>query len=116
VTNKVDYQRPEIEKFSPDWDLVDDVVEGQRPVKLKTTTYLPKPNPTDSSPENAARYTQYIERALFVNFGGRTLEGLIGTAFKSMLQKKSCAAKAVINTESIKSSLKRSIDCEHLNS
>ena len=83
TTNKVDYQRPEVTEHLPDWDKVDDVVEGERTVKAKTTVYLPRPNPTDDSPENGARYTQYVERAVFVNFTSRTLEGLIGIAFKS---------------------------------
>ena len=83
MTNQVDYQRPEVTKHIPLWDKVDDVVEGEPAVKAKTTVYLPKPNPTDASPENVTRYKQYVERAVFVNFTSRTLENLIGVAFKS---------------------------------
>jgi len=82
TTKNVDYQRPEIDRYAPDWDKVDDVVEGERAVKAKTITYLPKPNPSDSSPENSKRYEQYVQRSVFFNATGRTLEGLIGIAFK----------------------------------
>jgi len=82
MANDVTYQRPEIAKFSPDWDKVNDVVAGERAVKDKTTDYLPKPNPTDKTPENSKRYDQYVDRAVFFNATGRTLEGLVGIAFK----------------------------------
>ena len=79
--NNVDYQRPEIATYTPDWDKVTDVVAGERVVKDKTTTYLPKPNPSDHSSENSTRYDQYVDRAVFFNATGRTLDGLIGIAF-----------------------------------
>jgi len=81
--NTVDYQRPEIAKHSLDWDKVYDVVSGERVVKSKKETYLPKPNPTDGSPENTTRYNQYVERSVFFNATGRTLEGLVGIAFSN---------------------------------
>lgn len=81
MKNDVTYQRPEVDQALPDWEKVNDVVAGERAVKKKTTTYLPKPNPTDESMENATRYDQYVDRAVFFNATGRTLDGLIGIAF-----------------------------------
>lgn len=82
MKNDVTFQRSEVEEHRPDWDKVDDVTAGERAVKDKTITYLPKPNPTDASNENSERYNQYVDRAVFVNFTGRTSEGMIGIAFK----------------------------------
>ena len=82
TTNKVDYQRPEIDKYSPDWAKVNDVVAGERAVKAAREVYLPKPNPTDERPENTKRFDQYVDRAVFFNATGRTLDGLVGIAFK----------------------------------
>lgn len=64
------------------WDLVDVVCDGSEAIKAAGTKYLPKPNPDDSSDANAKRYKQYVMRAVF--FGGtkKTLQGMIGTAFK----------------------------------
>jgi len=81
VKNDVTYQRPEVDRHYPDWEKVNDVVSGERAVKEKQKTYLPKPNPTDLSAENTTRYEQYVDRAVFFNATGRTLDGLIGIAF-----------------------------------
>lgn len=63
------------------WTIVSDAVEGAQAVKAKTTTYLPRPDPTDLSPEATERYNQYLLRALYYNATGRTLEGLVGHVF-----------------------------------
>lgn len=81
-TNKVDYIRDEVTSAKQDWQKVDDVVAGERAIKAAGDTYLPRPNPTDESAENLARYDQYVDRAVFFNATGRTLEGLLGIAFK----------------------------------
>lgn len=65
----------------PDWLLIEDVCAGQRVVKAKRTAYLPMPNPTDSSKENTDRYSHYVDRAVFYNVTGRTLDGMVGIAF-----------------------------------
>jgi hypothetical protein len=78
----VSYERPEIAMYWPDWETVDDTVAGSRQIKAKTVAYLPKPNPTDKTDENVKRYEQYVDRAAFFNATGRTLEGLVGIAFK----------------------------------
>jgi hypothetical protein len=43
--------------------------------------YLPQPNPEDQSQENINRYVSYVQRAVFYNVTGRTLEGLAGQIF-----------------------------------
>lgn len=63
------------------WTLVEDAAAGEIAVKGKGETYLPKPNPTDTSKENNARYAQYLARAVYYNATGRTLQTLLGTAF-----------------------------------
>ena len=77
----VTYQHDDYSENYPLWELVDDVCEGEACVKEKGVAYLPKPNPTDMSPENAARYEQYKARAVFYNVTGRTLTGLTGESY-----------------------------------
>lgn len=66
----------------PDWELVEDVTDGERAVKSKGDLYLPRPNPQDRTLENNQRFEQYVKRAVFYNATGRTLSGLIGLAFR----------------------------------
>lgn len=94
----VDFQHPEYKQALPDWELVNDAVAGERQIKSRDIVelrrirnhtdivpkqkYLPMPNPNDTSLDNLLRYRQYLARAVFYNATGRTLWGLIGTAFK----------------------------------
>lgn len=82
MKHDVTFQREDYEKALYAWSLVDDVVAGQSAVKEKRTAYLPKPNPSDTSAENKERYDQYLARAVFYNATGRTLQGLVGAAFR----------------------------------
>jgi hypothetical protein len=75
VTNTL----PEFDRWVERAELVLDVIENS--VKGKGDKYLPRPNPTDKSPENEARFKQYNERAIFVNYTGYTARGLNGAAF-----------------------------------
>jgi hypothetical protein len=63
------------------WNTVRDCISGPDTVKSKRTVYLPMPTPEDTSPENKARYTSYIERAVFYGVTKRTLDGLVGQVF-----------------------------------
>jgi hypothetical protein len=47
----------------------------------KRERYLPKPNPTDTSEANWARYNDYVRRAVWYNVPDRTLKGLVGQIF-----------------------------------
>lgn len=80
--DNVTFQRQEYIDAVPVWKVVSDVVAGQRKVKAAETEYLFKPNPLDASNENAGRYKQYLARAVFVNYTGRTLVGLLGAAYR----------------------------------
>jgi hypothetical protein len=64
------------------WRTIRDCLSGQDAIKTATTAYLPKPNPSDQSSENSARYNQYIERAVFYNVTQRTHSGLVGQVFR----------------------------------
>lgn len=84
ATYDVTFQRPDFRKRRSAWSLVDDVCDGQEAVKAGRRTHLPQPNPEDTSTENQTRYDQYLSRAVFYNVTGRTLQGLIGAAFRKV--------------------------------
>lgn len=73
---------PDYDAAKSKWQLVRDCASGGQAVKARTTTYLPAPNPTDTSPENAERYRQYLERAVFMPVTKRTRNGLLGNVFR----------------------------------
>lgn len=64
------------------WIMVKDCVRGEAAVKAKADAYLPVPNPEDRSEANRKRYEQYLRRAVFTNFTGRTKKGLVGAVFR----------------------------------
>lgn len=70
----------------PAWKVTRDCVAGAKAVKKARTTYLPKPNPEDTSAENQARYDDYLLRANFVNFTGSTKEGMLGMVFRNPME------------------------------
>lgn len=66
----------------PDYEKIRDCVSGQRAIKKKRSRYLPYPD--ESEPDvtyKEARYTTYLERAVFYGVTGRTLRGLVGLVF-----------------------------------
>lgn len=73
---------PEYDAALTKWQLVRDCIAGSTAVKERTTTYLPAPDPTNTTPENAERYRQYIERAVFMPVTKRTRYGLLGNVFR----------------------------------
>jgi len=78
---EVDYTRDELSDMLSIYILIDDAIKGSKQIKSKGETYLPKPNSTDTSAENTARYDAYLERAMWTNFVRRTLVGLNGQVF-----------------------------------
>lgn len=78
----VNFIKPELEKAIKKYKKIQDCLAGQEAIKEAETNYLPMPNSDDSSDENSERYEAYLERALFYNVLGRTLEGLLGLIFK----------------------------------
>ena len=100
----VDFINDEYTEHLPIWQTIRDCVAGEKAIKdrdrsysatLKSNNltndnffysspvYLPMPNPTDNSPENMARYAQYLQRASFVGYTGRTLNGMMGMVFRT---------------------------------
>jgi len=82
MSNDVSYQREEVTAWLSRWQKIDDVVAGEYAIKQAGDVYLPRPNPLDDSEENLSRYDQYKDRATFFNATSRTLEGLIGIAYR----------------------------------
>lgn len=62
------------------WEKVRAVCAGADAVK--EACFLPYLNKADKSEQNVARNAAYVERAQFYNATGRTLNGLIGLAFR----------------------------------
>jgi len=81
----VSTQHPDYSKYLPIWTRTRDAVRGSVAVKEKKHVYLPVPD-NDSSNESkgteTSRYRQYIKRAVFTNFTGRTKNALVGAAFR----------------------------------
>lgn len=76
----VDTRHKDYTACLPDWQLVDDVIEGERHVKSKGARYLPLLSGHES--ENDDRYLAYKTRATLYNATGRTLEALTGMVFR----------------------------------
>ena len=72
---------PEYQEMEYDYELLDDVMQGEYRIKQKGTKYLPMPNPTDRSADNLARYEQYKARAIFSNITRRIARSMIGLGF-----------------------------------
>lgn len=77
----VDYIRPEVACRLKQWELIRAAISGEEAVKALGEVVLPRPNSADTSPENLARYTAYLNRACFYNVSGRTLSGMAGYVF-----------------------------------
>ena len=59
------------------WQTVRDCVEGEDAIKSKNETYLPRALGLDQR-----QYDAYKQRARWVNYTGRTLDGLHGLIFR----------------------------------
>jgi len=100
----VDFISDEYTEHEPIWQTIRDCVAGEKAIKdrdkaysssIKSNNlipdghlfcspiYLPMPNPTDTSSRNMARYAQYLQRASFVGYTGRTLNGMMGMVFRT---------------------------------
>ena len=78
---KVNSRHADYQKFYPEWVRNSACVAGETTIKAGKTTFLPMPNATDKSPENLARYEAYLQRAVFNNISGRTVESNVGQVF-----------------------------------
>ena len=81
----VSTQHPDYSKYLPIWTQTRDAVRGSVAIKAKKHQYLPVPD-NDSGDDRkgteTVRYRQYMKRALFTNFTGRTKNALVGAAFR----------------------------------
>ena len=77
----VNSTRSELVEIQPRYDLIRHSIYGEYAIKEQRTTYLPQPNPTDTSDTNQQRYEDYLCRAVFYNVTQRTQEGLVGQIF-----------------------------------
>lgn len=73
--------KDELRKVLPQYEIISDCVAGEIQVKFRRDKYLPRPNASDVSTENQARYAAYLTRAVFYNVTKRTLGGLVGQVF-----------------------------------
>lgn len=80
-TANVAFTHPALAELLPQYHLIRDALGGETKVKAAKTTYLPMPDKTDKSPENKARYDDYLSRAVFYNVTRNTLAGLVGQIF-----------------------------------
>jgi hypothetical protein len=80
----VTFQRDEYAGSLSRWRLVRDVCAGQEAVKARGDIYLPRPNPSDKSKDNVLRFENYLARAVFYNATQRTLQSLVGVAFRKV--------------------------------
>lgn len=62
------------------WSIVRACVAGDQ--AMRAAKLLPYLNPQDKSPDNKERNASYVERAVYYNATGRTLNGMLGIAFK----------------------------------
>lgn len=77
----VGFQRVEYTNLYARWCQVRDCLSGAEAVKLAGDQYLPELNYSDDPEENELRNEEYVLRAFFVNFTGRTCQGLMGQIF-----------------------------------
>ena len=81
----VSTQHPDYSKYLPIWTQTRDAVRGSVAIKEKKHQYLPVPDNSSGDERKGTetiRYRQYMKRALFTNFTGRTKNALVGAAFR----------------------------------
>ncbi len=81
----VSTEHPDYQKYLPVWARTRDAVKGAVAVKDKKHDYLPVPDNNSGDERKGTetvRYRQYIKRAVFTNFTGRTKNALVGAAFR----------------------------------
>lgn len=69
---------PEYQYWRLDWQKVRDVIAGQREIKRKGATYLPRLN----KKQDTEAYAAYLSRAVFYNMTAQTVNGMIGQIFR----------------------------------
>ena len=78
-------KHPEFEKYKGTWEKTRHAVKGSIAIKREKHEYLPVPDNNSSDEKRGTetvRYKQYLRRAVYTNFTGRTKNALIGAAFR----------------------------------
>lgn len=75
----INAQHPQYKKNIEKWNKISKVVKND-----EVSDFLLKLNPTDPSPENAARNKAYKERAVFYGLTSQTVQGMVGMMFKDI--------------------------------
>ena len=83
MNHKYNQQHKDYKEYCPKWATTNDVVRSR--VKSKSTTYLPMPNPHDTSQRNKCAYDNYLKRALYYNFTQPTQATILGSLFRKPL-------------------------------
>lgn len=87
----IDTINPSLNKYLPDMALIRTIIEGDRALKAKGETYVPRLSGNDN-----AEYNAYITRPSFENYTARVLDGLTGLSFsKSPVTKVPTAMDAI---------------------
>ena len=73
----VDTAHPEYAQLAPLWRIARDVTDGEYTIKRRSTDYLPMLAGMDQWD-----YRDYLLNARFYNVTGRTVQGLLGSAFR----------------------------------
>lgn len=77
----ISYVRPELAVLLGQYRKIRDCIAGSEAVKAAREWYLPKPDKLNRSPENDARYADYVERAVFYNVTSKTVQSFVGGVF-----------------------------------
>lgn len=75
--NLPSWVHPEVLYHFDEWQIIRDVVAGEKEIKKAATSYLPRFETMDD-----AEYNAYLDRATYYGFTGRTVSALAGTLFK----------------------------------
>jgi hypothetical protein len=79
----VDTTNPTYDIYKNEWIKTRDACKGSVSVKSKKSQYLPVPDAeTNPMGIDSIRYKQYLNRAVFTNYTGRTKNALVGAAFR----------------------------------
>ena len=79
----VDTTNPTYDIYKNEWIKTRDACKGSVAVKSKKSQYLPVPDAeTNPMGIDSIRYKQYLNRAVFTNYTGRTKNALVGAAFR----------------------------------
>jgi len=73
----VAFAHPQYQEAREEWRLIRDCIAGEKHIKARGTYYLPKLE--DMTPQE---YQDYVDRSVFFNMVGRTLNGMVGTVFR----------------------------------